>query len=75
MNREMLCKNLWESSGVENRLINDAELSELLRGSGLGAHNGESQGNWPRSNYGHQVYSTPSAEELMLVNCGVGEDF
>ncbi|CAI9165287.1 unnamed protein product [Rangifer tarandus platyrhynchus] len=40
MSREMLCKNLWESSGVENRLINDAELSELLMGSGLGAHNG-----------------------------------
>ena len=27
------------------------------------------------SNYRHQVYSTPSTEELMLLNCGVGEDY
>ena len=33
----MLCQNLCESSGVENQLVNHAELSELLMGSGLGA--------------------------------------
>ena len=70
----MLWENLWESSGVENQFINEAELSELRMGSGLGAHDGESQDDWPRSNYGHQVYSTLSAEELMLLNCDVEED-
>ena len=74
MSREMLCKNLWESSGVESPLVNDTELSELPMGSGLGAHDSESQDDWPRSNYRHQVYSTPSTEELMLLNCDVGED-
>ena len=33
----MLCQNLCKSSGVENQLVNHAELSELLMGSGLGA--------------------------------------
>lgn len=54
----MLDENLFKSSGVENQLLNDAELFELPMGSGLGAEDGESHGAWPSSSSEHQLYST-----------------
>lgn len=54
----MLGEKLWKSSTVENQLVSDEELFELRTGSGLGALDGESQGVWPGSSFGHQLYST-----------------